>query len=165
MVTMLAPALLWCLTMAHGKHFIIETEDQHGLAGAPSEAGEDYYDYGHKGDSWSWKGDSWKGDSWKKSTWKSTWKTWDTTWSPKTTLKMTTTPRRCIWGPWGVWSQPTATCGSAKKTRERFCRCFDGSYGKGKCGTDNTDTQPVRQGPCVTPGPKPYLEGKRRKRF
>merc|ERR1719260_59039 len=68
MVTMLAPALLWCLTMAQGKHFIIETEDQHGLAGAPSEAGEDYYDYGSKGHGWkggSWKGDNWKGDNWK----------------------------------------------------------------------------------------------------
>merc|ERR1719222_207866 len=151
MVTMLAPALLWCLTMVHGKHLLIETEDQHGVAGAASEAGDDYNDYGHKGKTWD--------TTWAPRT--TTWKTWDTTWAPRTT-----TPRRCFWGPWGVWSHINVTCGYGKTTRKRFCRCSDGSQPRpGTCGKNNKDTKEVYKGPCATPGPKPYLEGKRRKRF
>ena len=136
-----------------------------GVAGAASEAGEDYYnDYGHKGKDWD------KG--WKGTTWGKTWKTWDTTWAPKTTkwtTKWTTTPKRCFWGPWGVWSHPTVTCGSTTVTKRRFCRCSDGSQPKrGTCGMKDKDTKVQHLGPCrmpTTPHPKPYVEGKRRKRF
>merc|ERR1712002_1044642 len=170
MVTMLATTLLWCLTMVHCKHFIIETEDQHGVAGGDYEAGADYYDYGG-GKSWEgtskkqWDKDwttkkQWDKDWTTKKQWDTTRKrsTWKTTWTPK--------PKPCQWNNWQHWSYISATCGKQTRTRNRFCACPDGSWGKRRCSGSSSMKQDVNQGVCPTLDPytpAPYLEGKRRK--
>ena len=50
------------------------------------------------------------------------------------------------WGPWGLWSECTATCGGGEQQRSRVCR--QPSFGGDECLGDGNQIRKCSIQPC-----------------